>query len=172
MKKRIFPICFILLFGAFQLSVAQEEGDFREKVDDLRKKKLLEELNLSKDKSEAFLTIYDAFIEKERSLHREKRDVFKKLVHMSALGEEIPDNSIMKTLDQVNEIDMKIVSNHVSFIKDMEKKLAPAQIARVIVFEQNFQMKMRDKVFEFRSKKPKMKRFYIPSPPSWEEDIE
>ncbi|MBL7994049.1 hypothetical protein JNM05_01640 [bacterium] len=172
MKTKMFAVYMVLVIAAFHASVAQEEGSFREKVDDIRKKKLLEDLNLSYEKSEVFIKIYDAFMEQERNLHREKRDVFKRLVHMSALGDEMPGNSIMKTLDQVNEIDMKILSNHASFIKDMEKKLTPAQIARVVVFEQNFQMKMREKVFEFRTKKHKMKQFYVPSQPSWEEEME
>ena len=172
MKVPIIYILFLLSFAGFGTAAAQEEGDFREKIDDLRKKKILEELNLPKEKSEAFLKIYDSFMDKERSLHREKRGAFKKLVHMSALGDEMPDKNIMKTLDLVNEIDMKIVSNHVAFVKDMEKTLNPSEIARVIVFEQNFQMKMREKVFDIRTKKQKMKRFMIEPPPFIEEDME
>lgn len=170
MKTRMYYSLLILFFAAFRVVIAQDEGNFREKIDDLRKKKLLEDLNLSKEKSEAFLKIYDAFIDQERNLHRDKRDVFKKLVHISALGDEIPDNSIMKTIDRVNEIDMKIVANHVTFVKEMEKKLNAAEIARVVVFEQNFQMKMREKVFDIRSKKNK--RYLLPPPPFMEEDLE
>ena len=91
---------------------------------------------------------------------------------MSALGDEMPDQNIMKALDLVNEIDMKIVSNHIAFVKDMEKTLNPAEIARVIVFEQNFQMKMREKVFDIRNKKQKMKKFMIEPPPFFEDDLE
>lgn len=172
MKTQKYFFTFLLLLVTIQMSMAQDEGNFREKIDDLRKKKLLEDLNLPSAKSETFIKIYDAYMDQERNLHREKRDAFRKLVHMSALGDEMPDNTVMKTLDQVNDIDMKIVSNHVAFIKDMEMNLTPAQIARVVVFEQNFQMRMREKVFEFRNKKQKMKRFYDPSLPSWEEDAE
>lgn len=170
MKVPIIYIFILLSFAGFRSAAAQE--DFREKIDDLRKKKLLEELDLPGDKTEVFLKIYDSYMDKERSLHREKRGAFKKLVHMSALGDEMPDKSIMKTLDLVNEIDMKIVSNHVAFVKDMEKTLNPAEIARVIVFEQNFQMKMREKVFDIRNKKQKMKKFMIEPPPFFEDDLE
>lgn len=172
MKVPIIYIFILLLFAGFRSATAQGDGEFREKIDDLRKKKLLEELDLPGDKTEAFMKIYDSYMDKERNLHREKRGAFKKLVHMSALGEEMPDKSIMKTLDLVNEIDMKIVSNHVAFVKDMEKTLNPAEIARVIVFEQNFQMKMREKVFDIRNKKQKMKKFMIEPPPFFEDDLE
>ncbi len=170
MKISILYVSLILAALGFQPLMAQEEPDFRGKIDELRKKKLLEELNLSKEKNEAFLKVYDTFIEQERSLHREKRDAFKKLVHMSALGEEIPDKNILKALDLINEVDMRIVTNHVNFVKDMGKSLTPAEIARVIVFEQNFQMKMREKVIDIR-KKPKMKRYMVEPPPFIEEGL-
>lgn len=168
--KQTMGYILLLLWAVLRPCMAQEDVDFREKIDDLRKKKLLEDLNLSSDKSAVFTRIYDDFVKKERNLRMEKRDAFKKLVHMSALGDDMPDKNIMKTIDQVNDIDMKIVANHVAFVKELEKTLTPAQIARVVVFEQNFQTKMREKVFDMRYKKNK--RILLPPPPFLEEDME
>ena len=172
MKKILLYLCILIVTAGARPAFAQDEPDFRGKIEDLKKKKLLEDLNLSQDRRDAFLRTYDAYMDKERNLHRDKREAFKKLVHMSALGEDIPDKSVMKTLDLINEIDTKIVANHVAFVKDMEKNLSPSQIARVVVFEQNFQMKMREKVFDIRMKKPKGKRLLIEPPVFFEEDNE
>lgn len=162
MKTVVSLLLLTLLTGS---AFTQNPPEFREKVQNLKKKKLIEELDLSKEKSDAFINLYDEFAQKERSLHQERREIFKKLVHMSALGRDIPGEQVVSTIQALNQVERKIQEHHEQVLKEFRAILEPSQIAKMIVFEQNFQNKMRNIVIDVRGRRNKMKKFIFEGEP-------
>ncbi|MBX7151059.1 hypothetical protein K1X84_05425 [bacterium] len=141
---------------------SQETQEIIDKIQAIKKKKLIEKLNLSKDKSDEFLKIYDSYMSKDMSLNKEKRSVFKKLSHMSALGDDISSDKILNTVDELNNLDRAIQKNYEDNLGQLKESLTPAQLARFIVFENRFQYKLRDLLIDIRRKKGRIQQYENP----------
>lgn len=156
----IFAVFFCVTFSTVIYS--QDTQDIIEKIQAIKKKKLIEKLNLSKDKSDEFLKIYDSYMAKDMSLNKEKRTVFKKLTHMSALGDDISSDKILNTVDELNNLDRAIQKNYEDNLGLLKESLTPSQLARFIVFENRFQYKLRDLLMDIRRKKGRIQHYENP----------
>lgn len=164
---------FLLFFLFLEASGARAQTDssFVDKIQTMKKKKLIEKLNLSKEKTDAFIKIYDDYVSEERRFNKEKQALFQKLVHMSALGDAVSDDKITETIDQLDQIEHKILSHREATLDQMKGSLTAPQRARFIVFEQNFQFRLRQMWFDIQHRKNKMKKF-MPPPPLEDEDLD
>lgn len=162
---RKFTSFWLMIVGLSALSTAicaQESQDIIEKIQAIKKKKLIEKLNLSKDKSDEFLKTYDDYMSKDMSLNKEKREVFKKLTHMAALGDDISNDKILSTVEELNNLDQAIQKNYEDNLGRLKESLTPAQLARFIVFENRFQYKLRDLLMDIRRKKGRIQQYENP----------
>ncbi len=153
--------------------VAQEGDDMREKMAALRKEKLIEDLKLSKSKREAFEKIYDEYLAAERQLSRERAEVFRKLVHMAALEDDVDEKTIGKTIDELYSADKKIESHHDAVVERLRKELESWQVARFIVFEEKFHVKVREMIWNLRKKGGRghgFREWDLPPPPPDDQD--
>ncbi len=163
------PFLLVFLFLETSGAWTQSDSGFVDKIQTMKKKKLIEKLNLSKEKMDAFLNIYDDYVSEERQFNKEKQVLFQKLVHMSALGDAVSDDKITETIDQLDQIERKILSHRQATLNQMKGSLTAPQRARFIVFEQNFQFRLRQMWFDIQYRKNKMKKFMLP-PPFGDED--
>jgi hypothetical protein len=161
---KMFRLCLVLGLPLILASKiwAQPDSNFIEKIQQMKKKKLLEKLELPKEKTEAFLAVYDRYSDDERQLMRDKQALFRRLVHMTALGGDVADEKINQTIDQINELERKIIGRHEAVLEQLRGTLTASQTARFIVFEQNFQFRLRQMWNDVQRRKNRMKKFLGP----------
>lgn len=147
------------------LQAQQEDKPFQNKIVELRKERLAEELNLSKEKESAIMKMYGEFVERERDLMQQRGELFKRLVHMSALAEDVSEDKVLKAIDELQEAERKIQNHHDGVVAAMKKELKPWQLGRFILFEERFHQKMRQMMMDMKGgKSKKWKRFDAPPP--------
>lgn len=148
------------------IQAQQEDKPFQDKIVELRKERLAEELSLSKEKESAIMKLYDEYVERERDLMQQRGELFKRLVHMSALADDVSEDKILKAIDELKEAERKIQIHHDGVVAAMKKELKPWQLGRFILFEERFHQKMRQMMMDMKGGKgKKWKRFDAPPPP-------
>lgn len=158
----------VVFFGMLAVgsrgATAQDDRPFRDRIVELRKERLAEELNLAKDKEAAVMAMYDEYMIKERELMQRRGELFKRLTHMSALADEVSEDKILKAIIDLQDAERKIREHHDQLAEKMKKELKPWQLGRMILFEEKFHQKMRQLMFDVKGKGKKWKRFDIPPP--------
>ena len=155
-----------LILGTYGSSLrAQEDAEFKERIIEIKKKKLLESLALSKDKENLFLKVYDEYFDKRRDLNRERKAVMKRIAHMSQLqADDIQGDKVTKAIEELGYVERKIVDQRQRTVEQLRGTLTEPELARFVIFEQNFPIRMREMIFDIRARKHKDKdmRMFIP----------
>jgi hypothetical protein len=163
-------LCILMASAVWSLpGWTQPDSNFITKITVMKKKKLIESLDLSKEKTEAFVKIYDEYTGEQWRLNKEKKALFQRLVHITALGNDVADEKITQTIDDLDAVEHKILAQRQSALDKMKGILTTPQVARFIVFEQNFQFKLRQMWFDVQYRKSKMRKFM---PPREDEDMD
>jgi hypothetical protein len=153
MKKIFCTIIFLCLIPTTFISVVYAqygEGEqrgqrVREKVDQLRKMKLIETLGLDEEKSVRFIARYSKHQEQIRALYLERG------VQVDNLEEAIKEShesDYLKFIEGMFAIDRKILDTRIDFIKSLNDLLSKKQQAKFLVFERNFNRDLRDMIFD------------------------
>ena len=158
---------FLLILG--RPTAAQDDGPFKQKITVIKKKKLIEALNLSPEKEAAFLKIYDEYADQRKKLRDDRKALLKKLVHMSALEGDVPGDRIRKTIDDLTNVDRQLIEERQKVIAKLSETLNDAQVAKFVLFEQSFPLKLREMMFDIQTKKFRDKGMPITMPPPEDE---
>ncbi len=143
-----FLIFFIALISGS--SFAQGRRDMPKKVRELKKLKLIEELQLNEKQKEPFQALYDSYLEERHELNYARKKIFKRLMLMTELGSDVPDDKIKSAIQELENTERKITEQQTKILKDMQSVLTVSQIARFIVFEEHFEHRMKELMFKFR----------------------
>ena len=133
-------------------SFAQERRDMPRKIRELKKLKLIEELQLNEKQKEPFAALYSSYLDERRELNHARKKIFKRLMLMSELGSDVPDDKIKSAILELEVTEKKITDQQTKILKDMQTVLTVSQIARFIVFEEHFEHRMKELMFRFRGK--------------------
>lgn len=151
----------MVLFLSAGTCLAQEFHHVREKIVELKKKKMVEELGLEGDEERKFLDVYAVHIEQMHELHRQRKELSKKLRHMAAIGNDVPGDRILQTISELNRVDETMLQEKSKTMLKMEGILKPPLMAKYVLFEMRFDDKLRETLMYIRHQRPKK------SPP-WE----
>lgn len=132
--------------------LAQEPRDVPRKVMELKKTKLIEELQLNDKQKEPFTKLYDEFLSERRELNHAKKKTFKRLMLMSELGSDVADDKILSAIQELESTEKKLSAQQEKIIRDLKSVLTVTQLARFIVFEEHFDHRMRELMFKFRGR--------------------
>jgi hypothetical protein len=143
------------------MSAAQEFHHVREKIVELKKKKMVEELGLEGEEARKFLDIYAVHIDQMHQLHRQRKELSKKLKHMAAIGYDVPGDRILQTISELNKVDETMLQERNKTMIKMEGILNPPLMAKYVLFEMRFDDKLRETLMFIRHKRPKER-------PPWE----
>ena len=155
MSRLFLSKCFLLsmLLLALQAASAQrmppqQRGPDRgpdqrmERLQQLKKLRLLEVLKLNEEESIRFFTRYNKFEEELRDLERERNDIIDDLEMQLKEGEKV--ESLEKSFDDLFALGQKVVDARIRFYKEVRGMLTPQQVAKLIVFERNFTRDLRE----------------------------
>jgi hypothetical protein len=152
-KYGLFVILFFILIFVFSDGYAQQgrgnpkDPRARERVEQLRKMKLIETLNLDEEKSARFISRLTKHQEAVRTLMNERSTA------VDGLEQAIKDSregEYPHLIDGMLVIDRKIFDERVKFIQSLSDLLTKKQQAQYLVFDRNFNRDLRDMIFDVR----------------------
>ncbi len=152
-------LLWISLLSVLTQSLVAQDGNFRDKVADIKRKKLIETLDLSKDKQPAFFKTYDGYRDRRRALQKERKELMDRLSHMAAIADEVSSDKIAATIGEINALDKRIIEEREKVLAEVKPLLTHGQLAKFVLFEQNFSYKLREMIFDVRKEKMKHKLF-------------
>lgn len=164
MKKTLFILLIFLMAGMKDIW-SQGPKDMPEKIREIRKNRLLEELRLKDPQKTSFIQLYDDYLNRRRELNRAKREIFRRLALMTELGSDVPEEKVKSAILEFEKNEQQIRATQDKMMKDIQTLMTPVQIARFVVFEEQFEHRMREIMFRFRDKKERHGRGF--GPPAW-----
>jgi len=126
-----------------------EPGDRRwDRIEEFKKLKMIEELNLNEDESIKFFSKYKTLNEQFRETEKERRKAIKELEKL--LDDPNKTTELSKKIDYIESLEQKMVTNRLSFMSDIKKIITLEKVARYVIFERNFQRELMDIVKDAR----------------------
>ena len=113
-----------------------------ERLQQFKKLRLMEVLNLNEEESVRFFARYNKFEEQLRDLDQERNvivDDLEKLVKQGDQGE-----AFQKDFDELLALGQKVADARIAFYNEVRGLLSPQQVAKFLVFERNFNRDLRD----------------------------
>lgn len=126
-------------FFAQMHHMGDKKGHGREKIDQLEKIKLIEELNMSDEVSGKFFSKRREFREKGRRLNSKIDSLCQVVREKTSLEDsKIPDAEWGKLIDEFVLAERKIQNNKAEFMNSIQRILSPMQVAKFLAFERRF----------------------------------
>jgi hypothetical protein len=128
-----------------------------DKIEELKKFKMLDVLNLSEDESFKFYSRYNTFRSQTREIEKERK---KLLDEMEAImSDKKNESELLKKLDELEKIDQRFSENRKNFFYDIKNILPLEKVVKYILFERSFQRELQNILRDvqrrqFRDRKP------------------
>ena len=138
--KNLKIIYFLQILILFSLSVSAQKGD--EKSDrreqlQIEKLKFIEDnLQLTAEEKKNFIPIYTEYDKKREDLHRQRHKIFK---NYQTNGLNMSDEEILKTADQLVNIDVQSADLEKQYLEKYKKSLPPVKI--LLLYKSEFEFK-------------------------------
>ena len=136
-------ILFILFANADVFSQQRQRGmpEGRERLETLRQVRMIEALDVDEEKAARITVLYNRHLEHNRETMRGIDALIDELEEAIETG--APDSELQQIRSQIKENRDAVHSNRMDFYRDAEEILTTRQVAKLIVFERNFQRDMR-----------------------------
>ena len=151
--KRMLFLSIVLIAGVFFLAPsasAQDEGPDgpgRKRLEELRKIKLVEALDLSEDQSIKIFAREKNFRKHERTLIDKRRQI---IAHLRGIGKSNgADGESMKDVTALKDLGIEMVNQRFDYILSLKDILTMKQIAKYVAFEDTFMNEVRSMLKNF-----------------------
>ena len=149
MKHPAFTLIFALvLFSIAGFTVAQPPGPGGEhqmrKVEQFKKMKLLETLDLDEATANKFLVRYDKWQKEIGDLMTQHQDLAMEM--KIAMDRKSDDATLNGILDKLVDVTIKTDDAKHEMFKDLRTMLTPTQAVKLAVFEKQFQKKLHESI--------------------------
>jgi len=132
-----------------------ERKKIRENIETLRMYKLLEALDLTSDQSTQFLPALKEFQDAKRKFQDDKRALLKELED-ALESEQIDEKKLRQTLAALESTREEFQGEFVKFLGKARAMLTLQQRARLQLFEERFERRLRDSIRQIRGKEHRM----------------
>lgn len=136
-----------------QHHMGNRRGNPRERIDQLEKIKLIEELNMSEEVSVKFFARRNEFREKEKKLH-ERIDSLSRLIRDKSVNQDVQtsDAEWKKIIEEFISVEKMTRKNKINFVSSLQNLLTPKQMAQFLAFERKFREEVQDIILRGRQK--------------------
>jgi len=136
-----------------QHHMGNKRGNPRERIDQLEKIKLIEELNMSEEASVKFFSRRNEFREKEKKLH-DRIDSLSMLIRDKSISPDgqTTDAEWKKINEEFLSVEKMMRKNKIDFVSSLQNLLTPKQMAQFLAFERKFRQDMQDIILRGRQK--------------------
>lgn len=136
----------------------------RKHLEQLRMLKLLEFLDLSDDQEVAFLTRFKAMRDKEQEIEQQRRTKAQELAD-AIENDKMSDAEIDKLVEQLKTIMRSKIDMLENFMTDLKPILTSRQRAKMLIFEDRFEVELLKRVNEFQRRRMGMDDDSMMPPP-------
>ena len=133
----------------------EERKKIRENIETLRMYKLLEALDLTPDQSAEFLPALKEFQDAKRKFQEDRRAFLQELED-ALESEEIDEKKLEQTLAALEGTREEFQAEFVKFLQKAGTMLTLQQRARLQLFEERFERRLRDSIRQMRGKEHRM----------------
>lgn len=134
-----------------QPSSTAERRKIRENIETLRMYKLLEALDLTSEQSTEFLPALKEFQDAKRKF-RDDREVFLRHLEEALESEKTDEKKLEQTLAALEKVREEFQAEFVSFMTKARATLTLKQRAKLQLFEERFEKRLRDSIRRMRGK--------------------
>ena len=121
----------------------------RKRIKTIKIWQLTEAVELTTEQSEKFFPVYNKHQNDHEKLQEERLSLIRKLDELSEKT-DVSESEIKKTLDQLSEIDNKLISLRKSFQSEISGVLSIRQVAKLLVFEEMFMRRLQENIRDIR----------------------
>jgi Spy/CpxP family protein refolding chaperone len=133
----------------------EERKKIRENIETLRTYKLLETLDLTSQQSAEFLPALKGFRDAKRKFQEDRKTLLRELED-ALESEKIDENKLEQTLSALEGTREEFQAEFVNFLQKARAMLTPQQRARLQLFEERFERRLRDSIRQMRGKEHRM----------------
>lgn len=144
---------FLAILILTNISFSQPARRHWERIEQIKKVKLLDILELDEETSTKFLAKYNEIERKIKEKSEELEQAIEKL--NNRIQENAPSQELTKVTEQVLNIQKELQNLHLSKITEMKSILDEKRYAKFIVFENTFHKDLQRKVIEAMRKFPR-----------------
>ncbi len=147
----------ILLFPPFLAAQTVHPGDVQgterpsDRIESLRKVRLVEVLELKEDQSVRFLARMNEHDIARRALMKERGDALDRLERL--VRNKADDGEFEKGFAEVAAVDDKLVTERRGFFAGLSDLLSPTQRAKMLIFERRFEKELREAMREAQQRR-------------------
>ena len=121
----------------------------RERLQTIKIWQLTDKVGLTTEQSERFFPIYNKHQDDHRKLEEDRFSLIEKLDQMSE-KKDISDSELKKVLDELSEIDTRMIAMRKSFLNEISGVLSTKQVAKLLVFEEQFKRRLQENIRDIR----------------------
>ncbi|MCX7612385.1 MAG: hypothetical protein N2043_12445 [Ignavibacterium sp.] len=138
MKSLVFALVFVLVAGNLHAQRWEMRENQRKRIEEFKKIKLIEALDLSEEESTRFFSLYNEHQKKIRTLQREREQTIDQLSKLTKDESKFNVKKFEELEKRLNEIDQELFRNRQEFHSDIKNVLSPYKVAKFYVFERDF----------------------------------
>jgi hypothetical protein len=142
---------FILLTSVF--AQRHEKLKPMQKMEELKKVKLIEILQMNEETSIKFFTRRSEHMKRMENLNQASKQKMDQLDEMLTDRNENNDQILKKTIDEYLQIQENVMRERQSFFKSADEILSVEQMAKLVVFEEKFRNEVSGLLFRERNKR-------------------
>jgi molybdopterin converting factor small subunit len=113
-----------------------------ERIEQLKKVRMIEALDLTEDQSVRFFARLHEHNKAKEDLHQRKMTTLDKLERM--LRNEVGEDELRTTFPEVKDLDQEMLALDAQFFDGLSDILSEDQRARLLLFERQFQRELQD----------------------------
>ncbi len=154
--RRIILISVIAVLSAGLLE-AQPQPPFKKRgmhfnrLEELEKIKIIEALNMDEETTLKFFARRKQHLDEQFKLIEERNFLLDEIQTILGEDKNADEKYFVKKIDQISEIEKKIVKERTSFFDSLDEIFTKEQIAKFILFEYRFKQQVREAAFKRRS---------------------
>jgi hypothetical protein len=155
--KLIYTLLPIFILSISVYGQRHERMKAREKMEELKKIKLIEILQMDEETSIKFFTRRSEHMRRMEDIHQAEE---KKITQLRDLLEAKEKNSsaLQKAIDDYLSLQEDIIKERQNFFKSTSEILSVEQMAKFVVFEEQFREEISGLLFRERNKRPRDNR--------------
>lgn len=149
---RIGGLAYLLLLPVMLFGQPGRPGDTQgsdrpyDRIENLRKVRLVEILDLKEDQSVRFLARLNEHDKARRDMMKERGDALDRLERL--IRNKSDDSAFEKGFADVLAVDDKLTAERKSFFSGLSDILTPTQRAKMLIFERRFERELREAMRE------------------------
>lgn len=128
------------------------EGRPMERIDRLKKVRLIEFLELQEEESARFIARLNEHEKSRRDLQKEKGDALDRLEQLLEKKADVQD--LQKGIGEVEAINAKVGEENRKFFSGLSDILSVEQRAKMLLFERRFEKELREAIRDVQRRRP------------------